>query len=294
MWLRVFTGFALLATPQVAAAQAQGGAVERGRQLYGEHCAECHGLEGRGDGPTAERLGITPRDFTVGAFKCRSTPTGAAPTDEDLLRVIERGLRGTPMLGFANKLGRDDREAVVAYLEVLSPSLATRGESEVLEVPASPVSMEPLVAEGQAVYGLLRCWNCHGVDGKGKGPAAAGLVDDFGNRLRVYDFTRGKRFKCGSEDGDLYRLLHTGMTGSPMPSFTTAFAFGADQVGDVAALEPVLGPAAVATIAEWLEMQPDADEIERLDVAGLQTLVDDRTWSLIAFLRSLEGARRAP
>jgi mono/diheme cytochrome c family protein len=32
--------------------------------LYGRHCAACHGVEGRGDGPLAESLRITPADLT--------------------------------------------------------------------------------------------------------------------------------------------------------------------------------------------------------------------------------------
>jgi len=38
---------------------------DRGRQLYLERgCAVCHGAGGRGDGPSAKRLDLPPRDFT--------------------------------------------------------------------------------------------------------------------------------------------------------------------------------------------------------------------------------------
>ena len=37
----------------------------RGRELYEQHgCAVCHGVEGRGDGPSAKRLAVPPRDLT--------------------------------------------------------------------------------------------------------------------------------------------------------------------------------------------------------------------------------------
>jgi high-affinity iron transporter len=37
---------------------------ERGRLLYAQHgCAVCHGAGGRGDGPSARRLDVPPRDF---------------------------------------------------------------------------------------------------------------------------------------------------------------------------------------------------------------------------------------
>lgn len=34
------------------------------RQQYDAYCAECHGSDGRGDGPTALRQKTKPRDFT--------------------------------------------------------------------------------------------------------------------------------------------------------------------------------------------------------------------------------------
>ena len=38
-----------------------------------------------------------PRDFTEATFKCRSTPTGTLPTDEDLYNAITRGFVTTNM-----------------------------------------------------------------------------------------------------------------------------------------------------------------------------------------------------
>lgn len=35
-----------------------------GRELYVEHCADCHGLDGRGNGPRAARLIWPPTDLT--------------------------------------------------------------------------------------------------------------------------------------------------------------------------------------------------------------------------------------
>ncbi|HYM67436.1 MAG TPA: c-type cytochrome, partial [Patescibacteria group bacterium] len=36
--------------------------------LYRRHCAVCHGIAGRGDGPAAGLLSPRPRDFTAGAY----------------------------------------------------------------------------------------------------------------------------------------------------------------------------------------------------------------------------------
>lgn len=36
-----------------------------GAALYQTHCAACHGAAGRGDGPSAARLGVRPPDLTT-------------------------------------------------------------------------------------------------------------------------------------------------------------------------------------------------------------------------------------
>jgi len=284
-------GLWLLAVLLTAPAESQEG-VEQGRELYSELCAVCHGQEGRGDGPSAERLGFRPRDFTLGAFKCRSTPSGSPPTDDDLARVIRNGLPGTAMLGFSRRLQPGDDVALVSYLKTLAPALGDEHERKVVAVPSPPEFTDGMKREGRAVYGLLRCWTCHGVDGKGKGPAAGGLEDDWGAPIGVYDFTRRRRYRCGGGDEDLYRTLHTGLSGSPMASFTDAFPFGSDLVGDPAALEGALGSEAVTLLRDWVAEQPTMESIAGMSPEERQALLERRTWSLIAYLRSLEAPGR--
>ncbi len=38
---------------------------ESGKQLFTEHCASCHGISGKGDGPAASSLKRTPADLTT-------------------------------------------------------------------------------------------------------------------------------------------------------------------------------------------------------------------------------------
>lgn len=56
--------------------------VEAGRQLYLKHgCAVCHGAGGHGDGPSATRLVVPPRDFeNVDAYREGSTAEAIAST----------------------------------------------------------------------------------------------------------------------------------------------------------------------------------------------------------------------
>ena len=56
--------------------------VEAGRQLYVKHgCAVCHGAGGHGDGPSAGRLFVPPRDFAnVDEYREGSSPEAIAST----------------------------------------------------------------------------------------------------------------------------------------------------------------------------------------------------------------------
>ena len=72
-------------------------AAPRGKAVYDQHCAECHGATGHGDGPAAPFLTPRPRDFTAGRYKLRTTESGSVPTDDDLARSVREGLPGSAM-----------------------------------------------------------------------------------------------------------------------------------------------------------------------------------------------------
>lgn len=91
--------------------------VKRGGMVFGKAgCAQCHGKEGRGDGPLAENLKdrwgrpITPPDLTWRPLKRGSDP-------KDIYLTIATGLGGTPMSSFAKTLEPEEIWALVAYLE---------------------------------------------------------------------------------------------------------------------------------------------------------------------------------
>jgi mono/diheme cytochrome c family protein len=66
-------------------------AIARGRAVYAKaECQECHGGEGRGDGPSAKDLKIKPTDLT-------RRPLKSGPTARDIVRTVLTGLDGTPM-----------------------------------------------------------------------------------------------------------------------------------------------------------------------------------------------------
>ena len=61
--------------------------IDRGRVLYEQHCASCHGKDGKGDGPVASTMSTSPTDLTLmrrryGAFldaQLESAIRGTAP-----------------------------------------------------------------------------------------------------------------------------------------------------------------------------------------------------------------------
>jgi mono/diheme cytochrome c family protein len=203
---------------------------QHGEGLYRRYCIGCHGVVGDGNGENAPYLDPKPRDFTVATFKCRSTPTGTLPTDQDLIHSLERGLRGSNMPSWLT-LSNIDREDLVAYIKTFSPKWLKEKAGAPIQVPAEPEVTADRIKAGQALFQKMECWKCHGVDGRGNGPSAATLTDDKDRPIQPYDFTSGHKFKCGITDQDLYKIFMTGLDGTPMPSF--ADNINPDQAWDL-------------------------------------------------------------
>lgn len=93
--------------------------------LYRKHCIRCHGTAGNGLGPAARLLSPYPRDFTLGKFKFKSTPSGTKPTKQDLMRTLQQGIPGTSMPSF-KLLKTQELEALVDYVIYLT----ARGQTQ--------------------------------------------------------------------------------------------------------------------------------------------------------------------
>src|SRR5580704_5177438 len=185
---------------------------------YRRYCVGCHGPLGDGNGESAQWLDPKPRDFTLGVFKCRSTPTGTLPTDEDLFNTIARGLDRSNMPPW-NTFSSQMRADLVAWIKHYSPRWQTEKAGPPIVVPPEPEVTAERIKAGQDVFNRVQCWKCHGVEGKANGPSASTLRDDQGRPILAYNFSEGGRFKCGTTDGDLYKIFMTGLDGTPMPSF---------------------------------------------------------------------------
>ena len=190
----------------------------RGKAIFERFCISCHGERGDGRGYSAQWLDPRPRDFTRAIFKCRSTPSGTLPLDDDLLRTLREGLYHTNMPSWA-VLGDRNLRDVAEYLKTFSPRWKEEGPGDAIAyAPESPDDSDSR-KKGQSVWNALACFNCHGQAGKGDGPSVPTLFDDWGNHLVPFDFTSSPHRKCGNGDKDLYRTFLTGLNGTPMPSY---------------------------------------------------------------------------
>ncbi|MBI3002263.1 MAG: c-type cytochrome [candidate division NC10 bacterium] len=206
---------ALLAVSAHAGAQ-----TPEGGYVYERHCAVCHGPKGDGNGEAAARLTTKPADLTAGRYKFRSTPSGALPTDEDLLRTVTRGVRGTAMVPQTH-LSQAERQLVVGYLKRLSPRFAEPVPPAV-EVPPAPAITPDLLARGARVYRASGCPECHGDGGKGDGPSARkGMKDARDLPIVPADLTR-QPLKRGSAPEETWKSIALGLDGTPMPSYADA------------------------------------------------------------------------
>ncbi|PYP10114.1 MAG: hypothetical protein DMD56_09500 [Gemmatimonadetes bacterium] len=127
-WMAVASGWGvLLFAAGVTRAVAQEshigsvtGHAPAGRPLYERYCAGCHGDDGDARGENAQWIDPRPRDFTMAVFKCRSTPTGTRPTDDDLFNAMTRGFVTTNMPPWV-ALTPQGRADMVAYIKTFSP-----------------------------------------------------------------------------------------------------------------------------------------------------------------------------
>jgi mono/diheme cytochrome c family protein len=236
---------------------------------YRRLCLHCHGVTGDGHGPTAAFLFPPPRDYRPGIYKFTSTGPGVKPTRDDLARTLKQGIPATAMPSFVTQ-SEETIQGLVDYVILLSirgeverflvdevEAGATEDEfaSNIDEVvkrwvqadsaivkaeAAKPEYSESSVARGRALFlGKGACAACHGNEGRGDGPSAEvdpktgkRMEDSWGNASRPADLTLGM-YRGGRRPIDLYRRIHSGVKGTPMPGQATAGNLSPVELWDV-------------------------------------------------------------
>jgi len=195
---------------------------ESGKNLYNKYCSQCHGEKGDGQGYATPHLYPVPRDFTTGKFKVRTTPNGALPTHQDLVNIIKRGMPYTSMPAWPN-LSDEEVSNLAYFITTFSADFANAENiPKPMELGSAPASTNETIELGKKLYEENGCLKCHGNLGRGDGPSAPTLVDDFGHPIRAADLAQRWTFRGGSSREDIFRTMTTGLNGTPMPSFADA------------------------------------------------------------------------
>ena len=294
--------------------------LERGKASFERKCSGCHGMFGNGRMTADEKdsanfsdayhfLNPQPRNFTFGVFKSRTTPSGSLPRDEDISRTISRGVRKgqiMPAWGDAadgHALSEQDRWDLVDYVKTFSDRFKNEPVPPPIPIPVRPyapgAAPPEAIREGKLVYGVLQCWTCHGVTGKGDGPSAGALLDDWEVPIRPFDFTSGN-FKFGDSPSDVYRTFNTGLTGTPMPSFFDTILYPKEAFPDLNPWrqtlngKPAFSEAEVKEIGDYVATLPSADQISKMSDAERTAFADRRRWALVYYTLSLSQHKRWP
>lgn len=137
-----------------------------GEAVWDAYCLACHGPEGKGDGPAAAALNPPPTDLS-------RAPTGRGADGKpprSRYRVIMQGSPGTAMIGYENVLSREQIQALIGHLHLLLDPRDAGFHRHDGDTPDD----EGHQASGEQLWNVM-CANCHGISGKGDGPAAAAL-----------------------------------------------------------------------------------------------------------------------
>ncbi|MFN7951185.1 MAG: c-type cytochrome [bacterium] len=213
-------GLASAATPDLGTPAQR----DAGKLLYEKYCSQCHGEKGDGAGVAAAHLKPKPRDFTKGKFKIRSTPGGSVPTTADLVRIIRHGMPYSTMPAWPS-FKDDELQSLAYYVKSFSPHFSdAESNADPVPLPQPPPFSKERAEQGKKLYADTGCARCHGVAGRGDGPSAPTLKDDWGNHLHPAVLERPWTFRGGATRADIFRAITTGLTGTPMPAFQEALS----------------------------------------------------------------------
>jgi mono/diheme cytochrome c family protein len=247
-----------------------------GRSLYQINCRPCHGTKGNGDGPTAAGFRLRPANFrdplgiaalTPGALLWRieqgaaALPSEATPWDSSMpawQHELDRELIWKIILGEFSTANATP--AVTPHHAAhTQPSTRSVGreppQQSWLEWPVTDpptrdtMQSEEFVKRGAYIY-YYRCMPCHGVTGRGDGPAADTMWPrprDFTAETLVIASPQPKfKFRTTKQgwlpiDSDLYRTISRGLSGTAMEGWNNVLS--PEEIWQVIAYVQTLSPA---------------------------------------------------
>jgi mono/diheme cytochrome c family protein len=234
--------------------------LNRGRDVYQQYCRPCHGENGDGKGYSAWALRPPPRDLTMAVFKFGHVPAGSLPPDEELAKIVRLGLEGTAMRPW--DVPSRELDALVQYLKTFSPRWHDEKPATAIALSPDPFGAareKEAIALGEKLYHVkAQCMSCHPayVTHEALWRLSDGNIRDFASEMYVAqpkdseyclewkpgwrklderecalpvrllppDFLRDplRSVHAGSELGDLYRTIASGIPGASMPTWKGA------------------------------------------------------------------------
>jgi mono/diheme cytochrome c family protein len=214
------TALAIVALPAMAQMDMSAGMgdPDRGEAIYLKRCVWCHGDEGDGLGPAADRMNPPPRDFTLGQYKMKSTVfSDDYASDDDIHSAIHNGMSGTAMPGWADMLSEQDMMDLVIYLKMFA-GLEEEEPGAGIDYGSPVETSEQSIAEGKRLFhDGDRCSECHGQDGRGD--AIKRLKGDNGERTWPRNLTKPWTFRASTAPKDIFSRISAGIPGTQMPNF---------------------------------------------------------------------------
>lgn len=195
--------------------------IERGKKIYADNCAACHGANGAGDGAQAAYFSAGVPNLAAAEYRYGGGPLQVNNT-------IAKGTNGHPLF---EHLPHPDLWAVTHFVRSLGPTqnltdpadVVKQAKFEAREGICNPAVKSGIdekmqfkgdsqVAAGEAVY-ASNCASCHGEDGKGAGSAAGALNPPPRN------FTAGDGWTNGTSSLAIFNTLANGIEGTSMAGF---------------------------------------------------------------------------
>ena len=121
-------------------------AISEGAALYPEHCAACHGPDGKGDGAAGKALPVPPADLTA--------PHLWAHSDGEMFWWLAHGIaapNGKPaMPGFADSLSEDQRWSLIDFIRAHNAGLS-RASSGAWPFPVQAPAFQAVCEDGKTI-----------------------------------------------------------------------------------------------------------------------------------------------
>jgi cytochrome c oxidase cbb3-type subunit 3 len=108
----VALGIVVLGVTWVSA-QGDPGRTRNGQLIYEDVCYRCHGPNGEGNGPDADRLIVRPANL--------QSPQSRSKSEFELLTAVSYGIAFSPMHAWRGKLSDEEMLEVIRYIRQLAP-----------------------------------------------------------------------------------------------------------------------------------------------------------------------------